>query len=127
LGKKRAEKINPLGNMEYRGILFSLHSDCPVTPISPLFSIWCSVNRLTRNGVVLGEEEKIDVNTALKSMTIYGAKMMGIDNITGSIEVNKKADFVVLNNDPFKVDPIELKDIKILSTVIDGKEEYSIE
>ena len=65
--------MNPLKEANDLGMLYTLHSDCPITPISPLFSVWVAVNRLIREGEVLGEDQKLDVLNALKSMTIYGA------------------------------------------------------
>ena len=105
-------------------MLYTLHSDCPITPISPLFSIWAAVNRITRDGKVLGENQKIDVESALKSMTIYGAKLNFEENEVGSIEVGKAADFVVLDEDPIKIDPMKIKDIVVEMTIIDGELAY---
>lgn len=124
LGPERARRISPLAEIVDRNLLFALHSDCPITPISPLFSVWAAVNRLTREGEVLGPEQRIDVITALKSMTIYGAKCIFDEMNTGSIELGKKADFAVLEADPTKVDPREIKDISVQATFIDGKVVY---
>lgn len=120
LGQERAARINPLAEAADLDLLFTLHSDCPITPISPLFSVWAAVNRITRNGSVLGEKQKIDVFTALKSMTIYGAKLNFEENEKGTIEVGKKADFAVLAKDPLTCPPKEIKDIPVLATIIDG-------
>ena len=95
-----------------------------MTPISPLFSIWAAVNRLTRSGEVLGEDEKIDVLTALKSMTINGAKFNFTEDESGSIEVGKLADFAVLDQDPTEIDPRSIKDINVLRTIIAGETVY---
>lgn len=127
LGPYRAKRINPLMDAVDRDLLFTLHSDCPITPISPLFSIWAAVNRITRNGNVLGPNQRIDVMTALKSMTIYGAKLIFKEDELGSIELGKKADFAILNNDLTKVDSNKIKDISILATIIDGKIVYERE
>lgn len=121
LGPERAAHISPLAEMKAREILFTLHSDCPVTPISPLFSIWAAVNRLTTEGNVLGSTERIDVLTALKSMTIYGAKLNFTEKESGSIEIGKHADFAILNQNPTEIDPNEIKDINIQKTIIAGK------
>jgi predicted amidohydrolase YtcJ len=121
LGQERASRINPLAEAVELDLLFTLHSDCPITPISPLFSVWAAVNRVTRNGNVLGEDQKIDVLTALKSMTIYGAELNFEEKEKGTIEVGKKADFVVLAKDPLTCPPEEIKDIPVLATIIDGK------
>jgi len=127
LGPDRARRINPLAEAIENDLLFTLHSDCPITPISPLFSIWAAVNRITREGKVLGPEQRIDVETALKSMTIYGAKLNFDEHRSGSIEIGKQADFAVLEADPVSVDPKEIKDIKVVATFIDGKPVYGHE
>lgn len=124
LGPKRAARINALADMEEHGILTTLHSDCPVTPISPLFSIWAAVNRRTREDNLLGPEQRVDVITALKMMTIYGAEMNFSESDNGSIEIGKQADFAVLDRNPIDVDTLEIKDIEVQSTIIGGKIVY---
>ena len=121
LGPERAERMNPLKEADDIGLLYTLHSDCPITPISPLFSIWAAVNRITRDGHVLGDAQKIDVESALKSMTIYGAQLNFDEQELGSIEIGKLADFAVLDKDPTAVDPMTIKDINILATIINGE------
>ncbi|MCA1010712.1 amidohydrolase [Halobacillus halophilus] len=125
LGEERANRLNPLKDAQERGFKFTLHSDCPITPISPLFSIWAAVNRVTSDGRTLGEEQKIDVTTALKAMTIYGAWLNFEEQEVGSIEVGKLADFAVLDKDPTSCNPIEIKEIEVLATYIGGKRVYN--
>lgn len=120
LGPERASRISPLGSMRDENILFTLHSDCPVTPISPLFSVWAAVNRMTASGEVLGVDERIDVVTALKAMTIYGSKLNFTEKDSGSIEIGKYADLVWLDKDPTAIDSIYIKDIEIEATMIAG-------
>lgn len=124
LGPERAARISPLATMKAHDILFALHSDCPVTPISPLFSIWAAVNRVTSYGEVLGPNERIDVITALKAMTIYGAHMNFTEEDVGSIEINKYADFTMLERDPTQINPMEIKDIQVNATWIGGQIVY---
>ena len=124
LGPDRAERMNALQDAKDLDMLYTLHSDCPITPISPLFSIWAAVNRVTREGKVLGENQRIDVESALKSMTIYGAQLNFEEDEVGSIEVGKAADFVVLDEDPTIIDTMKIKDIKIEMTIIDGELVY---
>lgn len=124
LGPDRARRISPLKDASDRNLLFTLHSDSPVTAVSPLFSVWAAVNRLTKENRVLGPEQRIDVITALKSMTIYGARLNFDEEHAGSIEVGKRADFVMLEADPTNVAPEEIKDIKVLATFIDGNLVY---
>ncbi|UOQ94856.1 amidohydrolase [Halobacillus shinanisalinarum] len=127
LGPDRAEQINPLADALERDILYTLHSDCPITPISPLFSIWAAVNRQTMKGEVLGEDQTISVEKALRTMTIDGAKLNFDEDKSGSIEVGKLADFAVLEADPTVIDPIKIKDINVMATIIDGKLVYGQE
>src|SRR5699024_10804606 len=110
--------------MKERDLLFTLHSDCPVTPISPLFSVWAAVNRVTTKGEVLGSEQRIDVVTALKAMTIYGAKLNFNEDNSGSIEIGKQADFAILEADPTEVNPLDIKNISVEATLIDGEIVY---
>ncbi len=121
LGPTRANRINPIQDAIERKLLFTLHADCPVTPISPLFSVWAAVNRLTKEGDILGPSQRCDVTTALKAMTIYGATLNFEEDRFGTIEVGKHADFTILEKDPTTVNPIDIKDIPIISTIIDGQ------
>ncbi|WP_027965361.1 amidohydrolase [Halalkalibacillus halophilus] len=125
LGPERAQKLDPLQSVKDKGLLYTLHSDNPITPISPLFSIWAAVNRRTKDGHVLGEEERISVEEALKTMTIYGAKLNNTEDENGSIKIGKAADFAVLSDHPFEIDPIELKNIQVVETFISGKKQLN--
>ncbi|WP_151736442.1 amidohydrolase ['Paenibacillus yunnanensis' Narsing Rao et al. 2020] len=124
LGPERAKRISPLREALDRSLLFTLHSDCPITPISPLFLIWTAVNRLTSEGRVLGPDQRIDVLSAIKAMTIDGARLNFREQEVGSIEVGKWADFAVLDEDPLKINPLGIKDISILYTIIGGQIKY---
>lgn len=121
LGPDRAKRLNPLKEADHLNILYTLHSDCPITPISPLFSVWAAVNRVTSSGEVLGAGQKIDVETALKTMTTYGARLNFEENEKGTIEVGKTADFAILEEDPTLINPMKIKDINVLATYIDGQ------
>ncbi|WP_163969560.1 amidohydrolase [Oceanobacillus halotolerans] len=121
LGPERAVRINPLKEASDRDLLYTLHSDCPITPISPLFSIWAAVNRVTRDGEVLGADQCISVEKALRTMTIDGARLNFQEDEVGSIEVGKLADFAVLDADPTAIDPMKIKDINVSATFINGE------
>lgn len=124
LGPDRARRISPLKDALNRELLFTLHSDCPITPISPLLLIWSAVNRITREDNVLGPDQRIDVLTALRAMTIDGAKINFDEQNSGSIEKNKSADFTILSANPLEIDSTEIKDIEVLGTIIDGETIY---
>ena len=121
MGPERACKIDAAGTAERMGVNYSIHSDAPVTHLSPLFTAWCAVNRLSYSGRTLGEGEKITVEQALKAVTLGAAYTLKLDTELGSIECGKRADFTVLEDDPLSVDPIKLKDIGVWGTVVDGE------
>jgi predicted amidohydrolase YtcJ len=101
---------------------FAIHSDAPVTPLAPLFTAWCAVNRLTSGGRELGRDtEALTVEQALAAITIGAAYTLKMDHLVGSIETGKYADFVVLEDDPLTVAPERLKDIAVWGTVIGGR------
>jgi predicted amidohydrolase YtcJ len=100
---------------------FSIHSDAPVTPLSPLFTAWCAVNRTSSSGRKLGADtEALTVEQALAAITIGAAYTLKLDHLVGSIECGKLADFAVLDDDPLAVAPDKLKDIPVWGTVIGG-------
>lgn len=121
LGPDRAMRMNAARSALDLGVPLAIHSDAPVTPMGPLFTAWCAVNRLTGNGAVLGETQKISVAEALHAITLGAAYTLKMDREVGSIECGKRADFAVLEQDPLTVDPIALNDIGIVGTVLDGR------
>lgn len=121
IGPDRANRMDAIGTTQRLGIPYGIHSDAPVTPISPLFTAWCAVNRLTASGRVLGETERITVPEALHAITLGAAYTLKLDHLIGSIEVGKFADFAVLDDDPLAVAPEDLKDVRVRGTVLGGK------
>jgi predicted amidohydrolase YtcJ len=120
MGPDRADRMDACGTAHRTGVPFAIHSDAPVTPLGPLFTAWCAVNRLTRSGRVLGEEECISRELALHTITQGAAYTLKRDGQVGSIEVGKFADFAVLEDDPTEVDPAKLKDVGIWGTILGG-------
>jgi predicted amidohydrolase YtcJ len=122
VGPDRAEDMNPAGSAQALGIPFSMHSDASVTPVNPIFAMWTATARETMSGRVLGEAERITVPQALHAVTLGAAYLLGQDDKKGSIKTGKLADFTVLDRNPLEVaTPGELKDIKVLGTVMGGK------
>lgn len=121
MGPDKARRMDAARTALEVGITISLHSDHPVTPVNPLFTMWCAVNRRTRSGFELGSAERITATQALTAMTMGSAYLLKRDDVLGSIEVGKFADFTVLAKNPLTVDPMEIKDIKVLATVVDGE------
>ncbi len=121
LGLDRAERMDGARSAIDAGVNIALHSDAPVTPMAPLFTAWCAVNRQTMSGRTLGVAQCIDVEEALFAITMGAAYTLKLDSEIGSIETGKRADFVVLGDDPLAVDPMALKDVPIMGTVFGGR------
>lgn len=121
MGPERAARLNAAGTAERVGVPYAIHSDAPVTPLGPLFTAWCAVNRITSSGRVLGPEERLTVPQALRAVTLGAAYTLKLDGVVGSIETGKFADFAVLDEDPLEVDPAHLKDVGVWGTVSGGR------
>ena len=121
VGPERALRMNACRTALDTGVPMAIHSDAPVTPLGPLFTAWCAVNRITASGRVQGDGEKITVAEALRAITIGAAYTLHMDDEVGSIEVGKRADFAVLEADPTEVDPMTLKDVPVWGSVVGGR------
>ncbi len=120
IGPDRASRMDGCRSALDNGVPLAVHSDAPVTPMGPLTCAWAACNRLTASGEVLGAEECISVEEALHAVTLGPAYTLKLDGEVGSIEVGKWADFAVLEDDPFAVEPSKLKDIEVWGTVLGG-------
>lgn len=118
---KRAFKISPANYTKKQNIIFTLHQDTPVLEPNMLELVEIAVNRKTKDGIILGKEEKIDVYEALKAITIYGAYQYFEEKEKGTIEEGKLADLVILNENPLKIDKEKIKNIKVLATIKEGQ------
>lgn len=121
VGPERAERMNACRTALAQGVPMAIHSDAPVTPLGPLFTAWSAVHRLTASGRVQGGGERISVEQALFAITKGAAITMKMDHQIGSIEIGKRADFAVLEDDPTTVDPMALKDVTVWGTVQGGR------
>lgn len=125
LGPQRAAYISPLASAFKAGVPATNHTDAIVTPVDPMFLVWTAVNRVTRSGKVLGPDERLTPYQALKALTLNGAYTYFEEASKGSLEVGKTADLVVLDRNPLKVDPMAIRDIRIMSTVKSGRTVYT--
>ena len=121
VGPERAERMNACATALREGVPLAIHSDAPVTPLGPLFTAWCAVNRRTASGRTLGEHERIGTADALRTITLGAAYTLGLDGEVGSIETGKRADFAVLEDDPETVGGERLKDVRVWGTVQGGR------
>lgn len=107
-----------------KGLRPTNHTDFNVVPIDQMFVIWSAVNRISRNGVVIGAEERISPYQALQAITTNVAYQYFEENSKGSLKVGKLADLVILDKNPLKIEPMKLKDIKVVETFKQGKSIY---
>lgn len=121
LGPEAGPEIVRLGDLYRNNVRFALHTDFPMAPLEPLRLAWVAVNRVTAEGTEMAPHQKVPVYTALQSITINGAYMLRLEDEVGSIKAGKKADFVILNENPMKVNPMKIKDIEIFGTVFEGE------
>lgn len=124
LGKARAEKISPVKTAVELGLPYTFHQDTPVIPPDMMQTVWCAVNRRSKDGVVLGEQQRVSVKDALKAVTVNAAYQYFEENQKGSICRGKQADFVLLSENPLKADPKKLNEIRVLKTFFRGEKVY---
>ena len=104
LGAERAANISPLGALARAGVRISFHSDFPMAPAEPLLLASVAVNRIGSDGRVWGEDQRLSLDLALRAITIEAAYSLGLEGEIGSIEVGKRADFTILERDPYVVE-----------------------
>jgi hypothetical protein len=125
LGPERAARISPLASSLRHHLRFTLHNDTSVTPVNPLMLVWTAVNRVTSSGKVLGKDQAISVMDALRSVTSEAAWQNFEEKDRGSIEPGKLADFVIVDRNPLTVPPMELRDLKVMATIIGGEKMFA--
>lgn len=126
LGPQRADRYDPCASAVDAGLRISLHSDWNVTPLEPLRYVQDAVTRImAEGGDVLAPDQRIDVATALRAVTIDAAWQCRADDITGSIEVGKYADLTILEEDPTTVDATTIERIAISETRLAGEVRFT--
>ncbi len=139
----RAHEEYPLGSFFANGVTVASSSDYPITiEPNPLVAIDVGVTRNMPNGILYGVEDITDIDDAryllnkqeratvrqmIKSFTINGAYAMFMDDEIGTIEVDKLADFVVLDQNLLTINPIDIDKVKVVMTFFEGKLVYEIE
>ncbi len=126
VGPQRAARFMPLGWARKHGHRFSIHTDTPASPFGPFRALRGAVTRKMRTqaggqGEVLGPDQRVSIEDAIKAMTINAAWQLFAEDRIGSIEVGKLADFVVLSENPLLIDPDRLTEIEIMETYLGGR------
>jgi predicted amidohydrolase YtcJ len=125
LGPERTADYMPVGMAARSGMRMSFHSDAPMTEPSPLLSMQIGVTRQHQSGDVLGPDQRVDVDTAIKAVTLDAAYQIFLDDKVGSLEVGKEADIVVLDRNPRSVPPDEIASIAVEATYKSGRLAWS--
>jgi predicted amidohydrolase YtcJ len=122
IGADRAYLASRIKTLVSEGVVVSLHADTPVAPPRPLEEVWIAVNRVgALSNEVRAPEERVGADRALRMITIDAAYTLGVDDQVGSIETGKLADFTVLGDDPLKVDPMAIRDVPVIATIVGGR------
>lgn len=128
LGKERVEKEYPMKTFFDAGLIVASASDFSVTPVpKPLRGIQMGVNRCYPEmnkedpNCVLGKEERVSLRQMIESFTINGAKVLGREDETGSIESGKDADLVILEKDLFEIPEDEIAFVEVCETICRGE------
>lgn len=119
-GLEQASFISPMKTAISKGLKPTNHTDFNVAPIDQMMVVWTAVNRVSRNGEVIGADERISPYQALQAITSNAAYQYFEEDKKGTLEKGKLADLVILDNNPLKVDPMKIKEIKVLETIKEG-------
>jgi len=125
-GPKKVQLLDRCGSVEKAGLTWTMHSDAPVSPLSNLHLIRVAVVRdlWKEPDTILAPQERVGVEAAIRAVTRNAAWLSHSESEIGSLEPGKLADLVVLENDPRKVEPRKISEIKISQTWMDGKQVY---
>lgn len=120
IGNERASQMARVGSTVRAGIPTAFHSDFTMAPAVPLNHAWVAATRLNAEGNVVAPAERLSIDDALRGITVNAARVLGIADEVGSIRAGKRADFTVLDGDPFEVGAEGLCDLRVLATVFEG-------
>ena len=121
-GPERTMFMDPAGACLKGGLPFTLHTDAPCSPLGSLRLVQTAVTRrCTVDNSIIGPEQAVSVEEALKAVTSAAAAQIGQGDRIGSLERGKEADLVILEQDPFKVAPDEIMKSKVSETWVGGE------
>tara|TARA_R110001632_G_scaffold74746_2_gene170698 strand:+ start:4285 stop:6000 length:1716 start_codon:yes stop_codon:yes gene_type:complete len=120
IGESLGNKISPVRTALNKGLKVTIHTDAPVALPNLMRVVWTAVNRTSRSGKIIGKEERLTPYEALKAITIWSAYQHFEEDNKGTLEKGKLADLVILDKNPLKVNPDDIKDIIVLETIKEG-------
>ncbi|CAM5531742.1 Amidohydrolase OS=Streptomyces cyaneofuscatus OX=66883 GN=G3I52_12225 PE=4 SV=1 [Streptomyces cyaneofuscatus] len=122
MGERRAGWMYRGRGFLDHGVTLVGSSDRPVTDGSPLRAIQFMVERASASGRTIGGDEVIGVAEAVRAYTVAGAHACRWDGTAGTLSPGKRADLVVLGDDPHRVDPARIEEIEVVTTYVDGRD-----
>lgn len=120
-GLERGSQISPVKDAVDLHMKYTFHQDTPVVPPDMMLTISSAVNRVSKTGQNIGENQCISVLDALKAVTSYAAYQYFEENEKGTITKGKYADFVILDKNPLETRKEEIADIKVVMTIKENK------
>ncbi len=123
-GPDRIKMLHPTKTAGDMGIVYALHSDAPISPYPAMIRLGSAVTRKTKDGVIIGANQCIDAEDAIKAYTWAGAYCTFEENKKGLLQPGYFADLIVLDNDPTKINPDDIRNIKVNTTIVGGKVVY---
>jgi predicted amidohydrolase YtcJ len=124
IGPGLAQQISPMRSVLDAGMIATSHTDAPVALPNLMQVMWATVNRTSRSGKVMGPDERLTPDEALKSITLWGAYQHFEETTKGSLEPGKLADMVILSDNPLTIDPMKINTIVVLETIKEGSTVY---
>lgn len=121
LGPKRVDNLVASRQLTKRGIPVSLHSGFAMAPAEPLKLAWIATNRIVASGKIKRPVESISMFNTIKGITLTAARTLNLEDSIGSIKKGKQATFTLLKQNPFKIDPFNIKNIPIAGVVYKGR------
>ena len=126
-GPKKVQLLDRCRSVEEAGLRWVMHTDAPVSPLGSLHKIRVAVVRdlWKEPETILAPQERVSVESAIRSITSNAAWQCHSEAEIGSLEPGKLADLVVLEDDPRKVEPTAISDIRVSETWMDGRQVFS--
>ncbi len=120
-GPQQTAYISPMRDALDKGLRPTNHTDFVVAPLDQMMMLWSAVNRISREGSIIGKDQRISVLEGLKTMTLWAAEQYNEDHIKGSLEVDKLADMVILSANPLTVAKEDINQIQVVETFKEGE------
>lgn len=123
-GEAQGTYISPMRDAIDAGLRPTNHTDFVVAPLDQMTMLWSAVNRVSRAGAEIGPGQRVTAFEGLKTMTEWAAEQYDEADSKGTLEAGKLADLVILDKDPISVDPMTIKDIRVVETIKEGQTIY---